>query len=251
MGHLSGLTRVLFLHAHPDDETLATGALIAELVAEGADVAVLTATRGERGDVVRGAVAQDRGLGDHRAEERAAALAVLGVRSSAFLGDPPALGAGRPRRRYLDSGMVWVTPEVAGPAPHAGPDALTAAPLVEAAADAAAYLEWFRAQAVVSYDAFGGYGHPDHVACHQIAVAAARRAGVRCLEIVSQPHLASAGPTAQSYDLPHRLPTVRDALTRYASQLTVEGDEVVHVGGQREAIQTSVTLRPVRDGRAR
>ena len=168
---------VLTVHAHPDDETLATGALIAELVAEGADVAVLTATRGERGDVVRGAVAQDRGLGDHRAEERAAALAVLGVRSSAFLGDPPALGAGRPRRRYLDSGMVWVTPEVAGPAPHAGPDALTAAPLVEAAADAAAYLEWFRAQAVVSYDAFGGYGHPDHVACHQIAVAAARRAG--------------------------------------------------------------------------
>lgn len=250
MGYLSGVGRVLFLHAHPDDETLATGALIAELVAGGVEVGVLTATRGERGDVVAG-VAEGRDLVAWREAELSAALAVLGVHRHAFLGDPPARDPGRPRRRYSDSGMVWLTPDVAGPGPDAGPDALTAAPLNEAAADAAAYLEWFGTDVLISYDSFGGYGHPDHVACHHIAAAAARRTRVRFLEVVSGQRLAAAGTDAETQHLPQRLPTVTEALTRYASQLTVDGAEVVHVGGQREPIETSATLRPVRSGRTR
>lgn len=250
MGYLSGVERVLFLHAHPDDETLATGALIAELVADGVEVGVLTATRGERGDVVAG-VAEGLDLVEWREGELSGALAVLGVHRHAFLGDPPAREPGRPRRRYTDSGMAWLTAGVAGPGPDAGPDALTAAPVSEAAADAAAYLEWFGADVLVSYDSFGGYGHPDHVACHHIAVAAARRTRVRFLEVVSASRLAAAGTDAETLTLPQRLPTVSAALGRYTSQLTVDGADVVHVGGQREPIETSATLRPVRSGRTR
>ena len=93
--------RIAFIHAHPDDETLATGALIAWLVASGHEVSLLTATRGERGEVVPGPLSHLAGtpaLETHREGELAGALRVLGVARHAFLGDPPA----GPGRRYRD-----------------------------------------------------------------------------------------------------------------------------------------------------
>lgn len=301
---LDSATRVLFLHAHPDDETLATGALIADLIARGVEVAVVTATRGERGEITDPGLAED--LVALRERELAAALAVLGVRHHAFLGTPPARAgdpglrrddgewpgvgdeltgvgderardgrewtgyggersrdarldahrggegphgaAGRPNdaggvprhgsgaRRYTDSGMVWVTPEVAGPGEDAGADSLTSASIGEAAADLAGYAAWFGADALVSYDEFGGYGHPDHVACHHIAKAAAEQAGIGFAEVVS----GAAEPTLDQYR-----GQVARALSCYRSQLRVEGDDVVHVGGQRHPIPT---VAAVRDG---
>ena len=240
--------RLVFLHAHPDDETLATGALLAWLVEQGSSVAVVTATRGEQGEVVPGplsALAGTPALVAHREGELAGALGVLGVAEHALLGAPPARAAGRAPRRYTDSGMRWLddAETVAGPAESAGPDSLTVAPVEEAAADLAAYLSSFGADAVASYDVHGGYGHPDHVACHHIAVAAARLAGVPMLEVVSAPLLPASD--ACEYTLPQYLPQVRAALCHYASQLTVDGDEVVHVGGQRQPILTKVWLRRV------
>ncbi len=248
---LDTATRVLFLHAHPDDETLATGALIADLVARGVEVAVVTATRGERGEVTDPALAGD--LVALRERELAAALAVLGVGHHAFLGTPPArakggatrlLGddgapsspSGLPPRRYADSGMVWVTPDLAGPGADAGPDALTAAATDEAAADLAAYAAWFAADALVSYDHRGGYGHPDHVACHHIARAAAARLGIGFVEVVSE---------AEHPRLDQYRDQVAEALRCHRSQLRIDGDEVVHVGGQRQPIPT---VAAVRDG---
>ena len=280
---LDAATRVLFLHAHPDDETLATGALIAELVARGVEVAVVTATRGERGEITDPELADD--LVALRERELAAALAVLGVRHHAFLGTPPARaggGRGGPRetlinglqrwsslsrpvaagrssmvstsstvdnqrfprdddgeRRYTDSGMAWVTPEVAGPGADAGPDSLTSASIDDAAADLASYAAWFGADALVSYDEFGGYGHPDHVACHHIAKAAAERAGIGFAEVISG---------AEEPRLDQYRDQVAEALLCYRSQLRIDGDDVVHVGGQRHPIPT---VAAVRDGNSR
>ncbi len=236
----------MFLHAHPDDETLSTGVLLAWLADRGDQVAVVTATRGERGEVVPGPLAGLAGtpaLAEHRRGELAAALDVLGVAAAAFLGTPPARSAGLEPRRYTDSGMRWLdaAETLAGPDAAAGPDSLTAAPVADAAADLAAYLGWFGADVVVSYDAHGGYGHPDHVACHRIAAAAALRTGVPLREVVSEPLLPL--PAAHRLDLAEHLPRVRRALRRHASQFTVDGDEVVHAGGQRRPILTTVHLR--------
>ncbi|MGC3954947.1 MAG: PIG-L family deacetylase [Propionicimonas sp.] len=224
-------SRVLFLHAHPDDETLATGALILDLIARGVEVAVVTATRGEQGELTDPALAGD--LVALRERELAAALAVLGVGEHAFLGTPPARATGLPPRRYTDSGMAWVTPELAGPGPAAGPDSLTAASVEQAAADLAGYARWFGADVLVSYDEFGGYGHPDHVACHHIARAAARLAGIGFAEVVSG---------AEQPSLDQYRPRVAEALRCYRSQLRIEADEVVHVGGQRHPIPTVAAI---------
>lgn len=257
MNPLSEARRVLFLHAHPDDESLATGALIAELTAQGVQVGVVTATRGERGEVTDAALLAGGDLVARRERELRGALGVLGVTSHSFLGQPPARVPGSAPRRYSDSGMIWVTPELAGPATDSGPDALTLAAVEEAAADFATYVEWFAADVVVSYDVHGGYGHPDHVASHHIAAGAAAAVGTGFVEILSPRADAATGELdwapsgvegAHVFELPQHLDTVREALSRYASQLTVDGDEVVHVGGQRHAIPTGVTLRPAIPG---
>ena len=242
MTDLFDRSRVLFVHAHPDDETLATGGLIAELAARGVEVAVLTATRGEQGEVVDGPLAHLAGtpeLTAHREGEVAAACATLGVRHHAFLGGPDARAAGLPPRRYTDSGMAWLdeTETVAGPGDAAGPDSLTSADPAEVAADIAAYARAFGADAIVSYDAHGGYGHPDHVALHAPSRAAAAERGVPFREV------ASVADPDDALDTPQHLPLLQEALRHYASQLTVDGVDVVHVGGQRQPILTRFTLR--------
>jgi N-acetyl-1-D-myo-inositol-2-amino-2-deoxy-alpha-D-glucopyranoside deacetylase len=243
-------SRLVFLHAHPDDETLATGALLAWLVEQGYVVAVVTATRGEQGEVVPGPFSALQGtaaLVEHREGELAGALAELGVVHHAFLGTPPARAPELPPRRYTDSGMRWLddTETVAGPGDSAGPDSFTTAAVEDAAADLVAYLAHVSADALVAYDSHGGYGHPDHVACHRIAVAASALAGVPLLEVVSPPLLPMPG--AEEFALPRYLPRVKAALAHHASQLTVVGDDVVHVGGQRQPILTTVWLaRPGR-----
>ena len=86
--------RIVFLHAHPDDETLATGVLLAELAAAGRQVSVVTATRGEMGAVMPGPLAALEGTPElvaHRLGELAGALAELGVTEHVFLGAPPGL----------------------------------------------------------------------------------------------------------------------------------------------------------------
>lgn len=232
---LGDAARILFVHAHPDDETLSTGALIARLARTRRACFVLTATRGERGEVVSGplsALAGTPALAAHRELEVRRACAALGVAGHAFLGGPG--------RRYADSGMVWVDEDahVAGPAPDAAPDSLSLADPDAVASDIAAHARAVGADAIVSYDVRGGYFHPDHVALHAPSRAAAAELGVPFWEVVSDP----AGP-GEWYDLTDELPTVVAALRHYGSQLIVEGDEVVHVGGQRQSIATRIGVR--------
>jgi N-acetyl-1-D-myo-inositol-2-amino-2-deoxy-alpha-D-glucopyranoside deacetylase len=152
--------RLLFVHAHPDDETLTTGATIAHYVARGARVQVVTCTLGEEGEVIGEHLAQlavdgaDQ-LGGYRIGELSSALTELGVDGPRFLG-----GAGR----WRDSGMVGTPPRRRQRFVDADPrDAVGA--LVTVIRD-------LRPHVVVTYDPNGGYGHPDHIHANEVTTAA-------------------------------------------------------------------------------
>lgn len=223
--------RVLLAHAHPDDESISTGALALVLADRGVDVGVLTATRGERGEQVPGSLPPGVGIDEHRARELALAVERLGVRRHAYLGTPPA-AAGEPRR-YRDSGMVWVREGLAGPAGDAGADAFSRAPLADITTDLTALLAAWRPRVLVTYDADGGYGHPDHVRLHEVAKVVCRGAGVRLVAVTTDRARAQ-----EWYERPDLLPRLRRVLDAHRTQVTVEGDRLVHVGGQEQPIET-------------
>ena len=232
---------VLFVHAHPDDETISTGALIAEFVASGRTVWLLTASRGERGEVVAGPLSGLEGTAEltrERERELDMATAVLGITQRFWLGEPPARAAGLAPRRYLDSGMEWIRPGLAGPAADSDDAALAVAPLDEVTADIAALIAHLQPALVVSYDDNGGYGHPDHVRVHDATVLASRSSRVSFAEV----HHEQAADVAW-LDLDTHFDTVSAALQCHASQLTVHGTDIVHSGGQREPIMTSVGVK--------
>ncbi|MBC7441715.1 MAG: PIG-L family deacetylase [Ramlibacter sp.] len=240
-GLLSGVSSVLFMHAHPDDETISTGALIAELVGRGIRVSLLTATRGERGDVVPGPLSVLEGTAEltrERERELAGATAALGIEEQFRLGERPARASGLEPRVYRDSGMTWIRPGLAGPADDIDEDALVRAPLGEVTDDLAALIALLRPALVISYDNGGGYGHPDHVRMHEAALAACRAGGTPFAEVVHAP-----AADAEWFALDRHLATVTAALRCHASQVTVDGTHIVHSGGQREPITLSVGLR--------
>ena len=157
--------RLLLVHAHPDDETIGTGATMAKYAADGALVTLVTCTLGEEGEVLvpeleHLAADRDDGLGVHRIEELAAAMEALGVTDHRFLGGPG---------RWRDSGMM-------GTPTNDRPDCFWRADVDEAVGDLVAVIREVRPQVVVSYDDNGGYGHPDHIQAHRITVAAVEAA---------------------------------------------------------------------------
>ncbi|MBW8481464.1 N-acetyl-1-D-myo-inositol-2-amino-2-deoxy-alpha-D-glucopyranoside deacetylase [Actinomadura parmotrematis] len=150
--------RILFVHAHPDDETIGTGATMAKYAAEGAHVTLVTCTLGEEGEVIPPelrhlAADKEDGLGRYRIGELAAACAALGVTDHRFLG-----GAGR----YRDSGMM-------GAPSNDDPRCFWQADLDEAAGGLAETIRELRPEVIVTYDRRGNYGHPDHIQAHRVA----------------------------------------------------------------------------------
>jgi len=241
MSIFDGVTSALFVHAHPDDETIGTGGLIAYLSSRGIRVTLVTATRGERGEVVAGPLSALVGtvaLAEERERELKRASVTLGVNEGFWLGEAPARTHGQPERRYRDSGMEWIRPGLAGPAADSEADALARAPLNEVTADLVAVLQSVQPSLVISYDATGGYGHPDHVRVHDAALAASRSLAIPYAEII---HLPEAD--AEWFDLDSQRGTLVEALRCHASQLTVDGDDIVHSGGQRDPIRPSIGLR--------
>jgi|SRR6478735_4232154 len=166
---------VLAVHAHPDDETLSTGGLLATWAAAGLPATVVTCTRGERGEVIgaRWASLEGHGaaLAAHRERELAAAVASLGA-TQLFLDALPLPADPAPGARYEDSGMAWVGTGRAGAAGDVPAGALVAVPLDVAAARLAGLLRARRPDLVVTYEPGGGYGHPDHVRAHAITMRA-------------------------------------------------------------------------------
>src|SRR5699024_10696055 len=165
---------VLAVHAHPDDESLSTGALLASLVAGGTRVELVTATRGEEGEIVPGSVPTEdpRSLEAIRETEIDAAAAALGLAQRYWLGTAPALAPRIAPRRSRDSGMQWVREGLTGPSESAGPDSFSRRPLEQAAEDLAALIEQVRPDVVIGYDDEGTYGHSDHVRAHHVTAEA-------------------------------------------------------------------------------
>ncbi|WP_407560941.1 N-acetyl-1-D-myo-inositol-2-amino-2-deoxy-alpha-D-glucopyranoside deacetylase [Streptomyces sp. 184] len=157
--------RLLLVHAHPDDETITTGATMARYAAEGALVTLVTCTRGEEGEIIPPALAglgpgRDDRLGPYREGELAAAMRALGVTDHRFLGGPG---------RFRDSGMSGL--DVNG-----RPGTFWSAGVDEAAGLLVPVIREVRPQVLVTYDPRGGYGHPDHIQAHRVATRAAELA---------------------------------------------------------------------------
>ena len=158
--------RLLLVHAHPDDESIGTGATMAKYAAEGAGVTLVTCTLGELGEVIPPELAHlafdaEGGLGQYRIGELDKACAALGVTDHRYLGGPG---------RWRDSGMM-------GTPSNDWPGCFWQADVEEAARDLLAIVAEVRPQVMVSYDANGFYGHPDHIQAHRVAWRAFELAG--------------------------------------------------------------------------
>ncbi|MFF8641932.1 N-acetyl-1-D-myo-inositol-2-amino-2-deoxy-alpha-D-glucopyranoside deacetylase [Streptomyces sp. NPDC015345] len=154
--------RLLLVHAHPDDESINNGATMAKYAAEGAHVTLVTCTLGEEGEVIPPGLAhlaadREDSLGSWRVGELAAAMKELGVTDHRFLGGPG---------RYRDSGMM-------GTEQNHRPGAFWSADPDEAAAHLVEVIREVRPQVLITYDPDGGYGHPDHIQAHRVAMRAA------------------------------------------------------------------------------
>jgi len=237
---------VLFVHAHPDDETISTGGTIATLVDAGVAVTVLNCTRGERGEVIPPELESLEGdgpaLGDHRTRELAEAMRVLGVTDQRFLGDENARRPGLAPRHYLDSGMVWgeLGPE---PVPDQHAESLCAAPFDEVVEDVAAVVAAVLPHAVVSYDAQGGYGHPDHIRAHHAARVAAEHLGVPFYTIEELAADAPADDALHLVDVGAVLERKTEAMRAHRTQLTVHGDTFSLSSGPRRPIASVEAFR--------
>jgi N-acetyl-1-D-myo-inositol-2-amino-2-deoxy-alpha-D-glucopyranoside deacetylase len=157
--------RLLLVHAHPDDESIGTGATMAKYAAEGARVTLVTCTLGELGEVIPPSLAhlaaeKENRLGEYRIGELAAACAELGVTDHRFLGGPG---------RWRDSGMM-------GTEGNDDPRCFWRADVDQAARALLDVIRDIRPQVLVTYDANGFYGHPDHIQAHRVACRAFQQA---------------------------------------------------------------------------
>lgn len=158
--------RVLLVHAHPDDETINNGATMAMYAQLGASVTLVTCTRGEEGDILvpelthLASSAEDK-LGDHRINELADAMKALGIKDHRFLAEG--------EKTYRDSGMM-------GTEPNNRPDVFWQADIEEASNYLVSVIEEVKPHVLITYDEIGGYGHPDHIQAHRVAMRASEKA---------------------------------------------------------------------------
>ena len=163
---VSAAKRLLLVHAHPDDETINNGVTMAKYAASGAQVTLVTCTRGEEGEVLVTELAnlasdKDDKLGEHREIELKDAMDELGIKDFRFLGAPS--------KKWRDSGMMGT------PANDRG-DVFWQADLDEASNELVKIILEIKPQVLITYDEFGGYGHPDHIKAHRVAMRAAELA---------------------------------------------------------------------------
>ncbi|GAA2369496.1 N-acetyl-1-D-myo-inositol-2-amino-2-deoxy-alpha-D-glucopyranoside deacetylase [Nonomuraea africana] len=222
--------RLLLVHAHPDDETIGTGATMAKYAAEGAHVTLVTCTLGEEGEVIPPELAHlaadgDDTLGEYRIGELDAACKAMGVEDHRFLGGPG---------RWRDSGMMGV-------AANHRPNAFWQADVDEAAALLVEVIREVRPQVMVTYDDNGYYGHPDHIQAHRVAW--------RAVELAADPLHGEGEPwrVAKVY----YTATAKSVMRRTAEELAEaevafvpENVEDVPFGAADDEITTEVDARP-------
>ncbi len=152
------MATLVFFHAHPDDEAIATGGTMMRAAADGHRVVLVTATNGQLDNPVEGVADQGEQLGTLRIAELQRAAQILGVHRVETLA-------------YMDSGM-------AGEPTNEAPAAFCQVDVDHAAASLAELLAEEGADVLTVYDADGSYGHPDHIQVHRVGVRAAEIAGV-------------------------------------------------------------------------
>ncbi|GHO87479.1 N-acetyl-1-D-myo-inositol-2-amino-2-deoxy-alpha-D-glucopyranoside deacetylase [Dictyobacter formicarum] len=162
------------VHAHPDDEVFGTGGTFAHYAAQGVRTVLVTATLGEEGEIVdptldeQAKEAMFPRLAEVRRQELRAAIEALHIQESRLLG-------------FRDSGM-------AGTASNNHPESFHRAIFDEAVKRLVALIRELKPQVLVTYDAFGGYGHPDHIQANRITNAAFDAAGEsRCFPDLGLP----------------------------------------------------------------
>jgi LmbE family N-acetylglucosaminyl deacetylase len=153
------MATLVSFHAHPDDECIGCGGIMRKASEQGHRVVLVVATRGERGEVPEGFLADGEELWQRRVTETLAAAEILGAQRTEFLG-------------YLDSGMM-------GTPANGQPGSFWTTPVEEAAGKLAALLQEEDADVLTCYDDNGGYGHPDHIQVHRVGMRAAELAGTR------------------------------------------------------------------------
>jgi len=243
MERRGGPRRLLLVHAHPDDESIGTGATIARYAAEGAHVTLVTCTLGELGEIIPPELAhlaadRENRLGAYRITELAAACAALGLIDQRFLGGPG---------RWRDSGMM-------GRQSNDDPGCFWQADVAQAAAELARIIRDVRPQVLVSYDEHGFYGHPDHIQAHRVADAAIRRAadgGQGPWQVAKFYATAVPRSVAEAADLPYFVPDEQvttevdgraylaaktAALRAHATQIAVDGDRFALSDGRWQPV---------------
>jgi mycothiol conjugate amidase Mca len=198
---------LLAVHAHPDDECIGTGGVLARYAAEGARTVLVTCTDGAVGEISDPALATPENLAEVRSHELDESVRILGIKRLIKLG-------------YRDSGM-------AGTADNDNPASFNQANLDHAIERVVQVMRTEQPQVVVTYDQNGGYGHPDHIRAHQVAVAAFEAAGNAQL-------YPSAGPAWTPSKLYYTV-FPRSAMRRFAERLREEGIEPPFGGPDAEA----------------
>ena len=153
------MATLVTFHAHPDDECIATGGVMCQAAENGHRVVLVTATRGEHGEVAEGFLDDGEQLWERRVRETEAAAEILGVSRVEFLG-------------YVDSGMM-------GTPTNDAPDCFWRADIEEAAERLATILRDENADILTVYDDHGLYNHPDHIQVHRVGHRAAELAGTK------------------------------------------------------------------------
>jgi LmbE family N-acetylglucosaminyl deacetylase len=212
------MATLVSFHAHPDDEAIATGGTLAKAAAAGHRVVLVSATRGEHGEVAEGVLAPGEELWQRRVQELEDAAKVLGVERVEFLG-------------YTDSGMMG-TPE------NGASGSFWQADVEDAARRLAAILDEEGADVLTAYDHHGNYGHPDHIQVHRVGVRAGELAG-----------------TAKVYEATIDRDHIRELMTRAREMGVPDVPDVEGVddtmGMPGDAITTRVDVRPFLDTKRR
>lgn len=197
-------------HAHPDDESITTGGVIADAAARGHRVVLVFATRGELGEVAPGFLAPDEALWQRRVAESHAAAEILGAQRVAFLG-------------YRDSGMM-------GEPTNEAPGSFWSADVEEAAGRLAAILREERADVLTIYDERGNYGHPDHVQVHRV--------GGRAAELAGTPHVFEA-----TMNRDHIIRVMREGRQRGEVPPDMPDADEIDLGVPESALTTAVDVQ--------
>ena len=216
-------------HAHPDDESIATGGLMARAAAEGHRVVLVTATRGELGEIMPNVLEEGEQLGLRRSAELFASAETLGVERVEVLG-------------YVDSGMM-------GEPTNDAPWCFWQADVEHAARRLAAILEEERPDVLTIYDDHGGYGHPDHIQVHRVGARAAELAGVEAVfqGTMNRDHLTAliasrrdelAGePTPDGVSADGVPDSIPDDMGTPAAQITHVADVRAYTGAKRASMR--------------